>query len=83
MEGRGLHSGFRGAWGVAGASKGHREPWDIGVWQGVAMDYLKFHLGSPCPNLLCPVSRSPLKWPNSYFRGIPIGRAAYISLLPY
>jgi hypothetical protein len=27
--------------------KGH-----VGVWQGVAMDSLKFHPGPPCPTLL-------------------------------
>jgi len=26
----------------------------MGVWQGVAMDSLKIHLGSPYPTLLCP-----------------------------
>jgi hypothetical protein len=50
----GLHSGFFGG---------------IGVWQGVAMYSLKFHLGPPCPNLLCPVGGPPLKWPISCFRG--------------
>jgi hypothetical protein len=33
----------------------------MGVWQGVAMDSLKFHLGLPCPTLLRPVGRPPLK----------------------
>jgi hypothetical protein len=28
----------------------------ISVWQGVAMDSLKFHTGPPCPTLLCPAS---------------------------
>jgi hypothetical protein len=27
----------------------------IAVWQGVAMDSLKFDPGLPCPTLLCPV----------------------------
>jgi hypothetical protein len=27
---------------------------DIDVWQGVAMDSLKFQLGSPCPTLMRP-----------------------------
>jgi hypothetical protein len=35
----------------------------IGVWQGVAMDSLKFHLGLPSPTLLHPAGRLPLKWP--------------------
>jgi hypothetical protein len=30
----------------------------IGVWQGTAMDFLKFHLGQPCPTLVCPTG-----WP--------------------
>jgi hypothetical protein len=80
---KGLHSGFRGAWGVAGVSKGHREPWGIGVRQGVTMDPLKFYLGPPCLNLLCPVGGPPLKRPNSCFRGgPPIGWVAYSCLLP-
>jgi hypothetical protein len=33
----------------------------MGVWQGVAMDSLKFHLGRPCLTLLCPTGRLPLK----------------------
>jgi hypothetical protein len=37
------------------------------VWQGVAMDSLKFHPGPLCPTLLCPLGRSPLKWPYSRF----------------
>jgi hypothetical protein len=28
----------------------------MGVWQGVAMDSLKFHPGLPCPTLLCPAA---------------------------
>jgi hypothetical protein len=28
---KGLHSGFLGAWVVAGASKDHSEPWGIGI----------------------------------------------------
>jgi hypothetical protein len=43
----------------------------IGVWQGVAMNSLKFHLGPPCPTLLCPAGGSPLKWPYGRFRGGP------------
>jgi hypothetical protein len=33
----------------------------MGVWQGVTMDSLKFHLGPPCLTLLCPAGRPPLK----------------------
>jgi hypothetical protein len=32
----------------------------MGVWQGVAMDSIKFHLGPPCPTLLRPSGRLPL-----------------------
>jgi hypothetical protein len=31
----------------------------IGVWQGVAMDSLKFQPGPPCLSLLCPVGVTP------------------------
>ena len=74
---------FGGAWGVAGASKGHREPWGISVWQGVAMDSLKLYLDPPCPNLLYPVGGPPLKRPNSCFKGgPPTGRAVCGRLIP-
>jgi hypothetical protein len=43
----------------------------IGVSQGVAMNSLKFHPGPPCPTLLCPVSRPPLKWLYGCFKGGP------------
>jgi hypothetical protein len=36
----------------------------MGVWQGVAMDSLKFHPGLPCLTLLCPAGGPPLKWPH-------------------
>jgi hypothetical protein len=53
------------------------------VWQGVAMDSLKFHLGQPCLTLLRPACRPPLKRPYSCFRGgPPTGQAAYGRLLP-
>jgi hypothetical protein len=39
-----------------------------GVWQGVAMDYPEFHPGSPCPTLLRPEGKPPLKRP---FQGWP------------
>jgi hypothetical protein len=40
-----------------------------GVWQGVAIDSLKFHPGLTCPTLLCPV-------------GMPVRQAACGRLLP-
>jgi hypothetical protein len=33
----------------------------MGVWQGVAMEPLKFHLGLPCQTLLRP-KWQPLRW---------------------
>jgi hypothetical protein len=33
----------------------------IGVWQGVAMDFLKFHPGPPYPTLLRSAGGPPLK----------------------
>ena len=39
------------------------------VWQGVAMDSLKFHPDLPCPTLSCPAGGPPLKWPHGRFRG--------------
>jgi hypothetical protein len=44
----------------------------MGVWKEVAMDSLKFHPGPPCPTLLGPVGRPPLKQPYSRFRGGPL-----------
>jgi hypothetical protein len=56
----------------------------IGVWQGVAMDSLKLHLGPPHPTPLCPLGRSPLKRSLDRFRGgMPAGLAAFDRLLPY
>jgi hypothetical protein len=53
------------------------------IWQGVAMDSLKFHPDAPCPTLLSPVGQSPLKRLYSHFRsGPPTGRASYGRLLP-
>jgi hypothetical protein len=42
----------------------------MGVWQGVAMDSLKFHPGTPCPIFVCPAggwpaaTSSPLETPR-------------------
>jgi len=56
----------------------------MGVWQGVAMDSLKFHPSPPCPTLLCPAGEPPLRRPYSHFRGgLPAGRAACAHPTPY
>jgi hypothetical protein len=55
---------------------------DVGVWQGVAMDSLKFHPGSPCPTLLRPADGPSLRWSYECFRGgPPVGRMACGHLL--
>jgi hypothetical protein len=55
-----------------------------GVWQGVAMDSLKFHPSPPCPTLLSPAGGPPLKRPYGRFRAGPTaGQAACSSLLPF
>jgi len=56
----------------------------MGIWHGVAMDSLKFHLGLPWPTLLHPVGRPPLKQPYGLFwGGPPTERTACSSLLPF
>jgi hypothetical protein len=45
----------------------------MGVWQGVAMDSLKFHQGPPCPSLLRLMGGPPLKRPYGRFRGSSSG----------
>jgi hypothetical protein len=47
-----------------------------GVRQGVAMDYLKYHSGPTCPNLLRPAGEPPQKRPNGRYRGDPPARRA-------
>jgi hypothetical protein len=55
----------------------------MGVWQGVAMDYLKFHPGLPCPSLQRPAGRPPLKRPYGRLKGgLPTGRVDCGRLLP-
>jgi hypothetical protein len=39
----------------------------MGVWQGVAMDSLKFHPGPPCPTSINPAARPLLKGPAAVF----------------
>jgi hypothetical protein len=43
----------------------------MGVWRGVAMDSLKFHLGLPCLTFLRPAGRPALKRPYGHFWGSP------------
>jgi hypothetical protein len=45
----------------------HNKP--MGVWEGVAMDFLKYHSGSSCTTHLCSAGGPPLKRPYSNFRG--------------
>jgi hypothetical protein len=53
----------------------------MGVWQGVAMNSLKFHLGLLCPTLLGPEGGPPLKQPYGHFKdGLPIRRVACSAL---
>jgi hypothetical protein len=49
----------------------------MGVWQGVAMDSLKFHLSLPCPTLLRSVGGPTLKWPYGHFMGGPPAAVFY------
>jgi hypothetical protein len=49
---------------------------NMGVWQEVAMDSLKFFSDLPCPTLLRPAGGPPLKRPYT-------GGAAYGRLLPF
>jgi hypothetical protein len=45
----------------------------MGIWQGVAMDSLKFYPGPPCPTLLRSAGTPALKQPYGHFRdGLPI-----------
>jgi hypothetical protein len=53
----------------------------MGVWQGVAMDSLKFYPGPTCPILLRPAGTPPLKRPHSHFGGSPPAEYAACSLL--
>jgi hypothetical protein len=53
----------------------------MGVWQGVAMDSLKFHLGPPCPTILCPVDGPPLKCSYGRLKGGPL--AECVAVYPF
>jgi hypothetical protein len=49
----------------------------MGVWQGVAIDSLKYHQSPPCPIFLCPAGRPSLERTYSCSTGgSPAGRAA-------
>jgi hypothetical protein len=52
------------------------------VWQGVAMDSLKFDPGPPCPILLSPASRTHLKGWAAHRGGLYTGQVACSHLLP-
>jgi hypothetical protein len=55
---------------------------NMGVWQGVPMDSLKYRLRPPCPTFLRPTGGPLLKWLYNHFRGgRPAGRAACGRLL--
>jgi hypothetical protein len=55
-----------------------------GVWQGVAMDSLKFHQGPPCPYPSKPCEWATPERPFGLLRGGPIARrAACGRLLPH
>jgi hypothetical protein len=45
----------------------------MGVWRGVAS---KYHLGLPCPTLICSVGRPPLQGFQGFRGGLPSKRAA-------
>jgi hypothetical protein len=48
----------------------------MGVWQGVAMDFMKFHPGPQRPTLLSPRDRPLMKRPYGRFRCSPLARPA-------
>jgi hypothetical protein len=57
---------------------------NIGVWQGVTMDFLKYHYSPPCPTVLCLAGGPPLKQPYGLSKdGLPTGQAACGRLLPF
>jgi hypothetical protein len=56
----------------------------MGIWQGVAMDSLRFNPGPPCHTFLRSVGRPLMKRPYDCFRlGPPAGRTACRRLLPH
>jgi hypothetical protein len=55
----------------------------LGVWQGMAMDSLKFHPGPPCPTLPRLAGEPTQKRPNGRFMGgLAARRASCGHLLP-
>jgi hypothetical protein len=65
MEGSVAPQGFSGGMGTTGGLTGPQGT------KGVAMDSLRFHLGSPCLTFLRPVGGLPPKWPEGCVRGGP------------
>jgi hypothetical protein len=53
----------------------------MGVWQGVALDSLKFHPGPPYPTLLRSAGGPPLKWPSGHLLHLWTLHAACLWLL--
>jgi hypothetical protein len=59
-------NGWGGEWKEEGIKlKGGKGRWVGGrpIWQGVAMDFLKFYPGPPCPTFLRPEGKLPPKRP--------------------
>jgi hypothetical protein len=48
----------------------------MGVWEGVATDFPKFHLGQPCLTLLRPVGGRLPKRPYGLMASLPYGLMA-------
>jgi hypothetical protein len=49
-----------------------------GVWEGVAVDSLKFRSGPPCLTVLGPAGGPPLKQPYGHFRCDPRATSTYL-----
>jgi hypothetical protein len=56
---------------------------DIVIWQGVAMDFTKYHSGPPCLTILPPAGGPPLKQPyGRFWNDPPTERAASGRYIP-
>jgi len=53
----------------------------IGVWEGVAMDSLKYRQGPPCPTPLRSAGGPPLTWLFSHLQGAAYAWRAACSML--